>query len=207
MDDEKFVTVQFQGEDAAHYISYISAMIGLLKTIDEKNTVQAIIKNVSDSENLIRLLEHAQGAKRFADVFWKDQLGIKVDTEYLDGIISALGNQIASLRIELPEALTNSIESSSESCVYVLRESNGGLYKIGFSKRFRKRLSQIRSGIPYKVDVVCIIGSTKPNELESFLHAYFKEKKHKGEWFNLDNTEISSLLRIATEVVDKRKLP
>ena len=73
-------------------------------------------------------------------------------------------------------------------CVYVF---NMGLYyKIGVTTSLKSRLSQF-SGYPDKVTLVLSRYCKEPFAVEKKLHFLFKHKRCGGEWFKLDNEDLT----------------
>ena len=85
--------------------------------------------------------------------------------------------------------------------VYLFNVEGTDVYKIGHSKHPEKRLLQLQTGNPTKIEFVNSFESNYATQLESFLHRKFKHKKHsedeeklQGEFFCLDEYDISGFL-------------
>jgi hypothetical protein len=85
--------------------------------------------------------------------------------------------------------------------VYLFNAEGTDVYKIGHSKHPEKRLLQLQTGNPTKIEFVNSFESNYATQLESFLHRKFKHKKHsedeeklQGEFFCLDEYDISGFL-------------
>ena len=77
---------------------------------------------------------------------------------------------------------------SDESKVYLLKIVNDdkSLYKIGFTKgSVYKRINELQTGCPYKINVVDTYTSEYGMIIEQTLHNVFSYKKTHGEWFEL----------------------
>lgn len=85
--------------------------------------------------------------------------------------------------------------------VYLMKDASGS-YKIGATANLDKRLEQLKSANP-TIELVKFAESRDPMALERQLHAYFREKRGHGEWFGLDECDISEIGR----VLDHEKLP
>lgn len=85
--------------------------------------------------------------------------------------------------------------------VYLFNVEGTNVYKIGNSKHPEKRLLQLQTGNPTKIEFVNSFKSNYATKLESFLHRKFKHKKYsedeeklRGEFFCLDKDDVSGFL-------------
>lgn len=78
--------------------------------------------------------------------------------------------------------------------VYVLK--CGDHYKIGQSKRPRKRLTQLRTGSPHPIEVVHTLRTAHFRAIERTLHVKFRDKRGTGEWFALSDEDIEYIKSI-----------
>jgi len=85
----------------------------------------------------------------------------------------------------------NEHKRSEKNCVYVI-ESNG-LYKIGFSSDFTKRLSSYNTHTPLN-KIICVAFNNNAFDLESELHKKWNYLNVSGEWFNLNQSQLLELL-------------
>ena len=69
--------------------------------------------------------------------------------------------------------------------IYLISYDNQFL-KIGYTKNITKRLSQLQTSIPIKLEVLHLIDGDIT--LEKRLHVLFKDLRTQGEWFNFDNS-------------------
>jgi DNA-binding XRE family transcriptional regulator len=69
--------------------------------------------------------------------------------------------------------------------IYLISYDNQFL-KIGYTKNITKRLSQLQTSIPIKLEVLHLIDGDIT--LEKRLHILFKDLRTQGEWFNFDNS-------------------
>jgi DNA-binding XRE family transcriptional regulator len=69
--------------------------------------------------------------------------------------------------------------------IYLISYDNQFL-KIGYTKNITKRLSQLQTSIPIKLEVLHLIDGDIT--LEKKLHFLFKDLRTQGEWFNFDNS-------------------
>lgn len=76
--------------------------------------------------------------------------------------------------------------------VYVIRQTGGGLSKIGWSTTPKARLAALRIGSPVPLELVGVIEGTQSDEAQ--WHATFREKRSHGEWFALTDQDIEYVL-------------
>ena len=79
-----------------------------------------------------------------------------------------------------------------EGTVYIISDTYGS-YKIGYAKSFYKRLKSYQTSLPYGPEVIKIIRSKNMRELEKELLNKYKEKRIRGEWFDLNEEDIQYL--------------
>jgi len=75
--------------------------------------------------------------------------------------------------------------------------TEGCQIKIGLAKDIRRRRMQLQIGSPVTLEIMGWIQSRDDASLERALHAKFKKHRERGEWFNLDPSEILPDLRRA----------
>lgn len=73
--------------------------------------------------------------------------------------------------------------------VYLL-ESNG-LYKIGYSNHPETRLRRLMTGSACQITIVHTIYTALFREIEHRLHNRFWKKRVHGEWFALDESDVT----------------
>jgi predicted GIY-YIG superfamily endonuclease len=81
--------------------------------------------------------------------------------------------------------------------LYVIKNNNTGLYKIGITQNIRQRFAQLRTQSGCDLTLIFNIlfeqGYDERTAIaENYLHEYFKDKriKGKGEWFNLNPRDL-----------------
>lgn len=88
--------------------------------------------------------------------------------------------------------------------IYLIKAQEIYLYKIGITKNVSKRIKQLQTGCPYKLE---LIASYEPkffvNKIEKTLHRNFSTYQKnpdfselQGEWFNLPNEIVFNFLEI-----------
>ena len=73
----------------------------------------------------------------------------------------------------------------------------GGLTKIGVSRNVTQRLRALQSSSPMHLVVLATKKYNHPKEaysIESELYARFKDKRGHGEWFDLTDRDINTIL-------------
>ena len=69
--------------------------------------------------------------------------------------------------------------------VYLMRNDETSLYKIGISKDPSKRIEQLQTGNDADLTLVCTFLSTYPTKVEIALQNSFAHIRKRGEWFDL----------------------
>lgn len=78
------------------------------------------------------------------------------------------------------------------NCVYIGYDENG-LFKIGMTDNWQRRLRQIQNMNP-NFQFLCVIPQDKPAITEASLHVKFASKRMVGEWFQLSAEDIKTIL-------------
>jgi hypothetical protein len=76
--------------------------------------------------------------------------------------------------------------------VYLLK--TGWHYKIGKSKDVRKRVASLQTASPYLIELVCAVETSDMDFLERWLHGFYKEYRTNGEWFELPEHVVDSVV-------------
>ena len=87
------------------------------------------------------------------------------------------------------------IKTGNPGFIYILKADNG-LYKIGKAKHVDSRVTYLGVKIPMHIELLHSFESSDYTCAELHLHEKFKDKRDVGEWFKLDEDDISSLLSI-----------
>ena len=101
----------------------------------------------------------------------------------------------------LPEIDTNS------SYVYIIKNMDTGNIKIGVSNDVQKRLNTFRTGNDCQLELVykSVICSNSFS-IEQSVHEYFKDYRVRGEWFNVDESEVIRFLECSNYTL-KTQMP
>src|SRR3989338_123579 len=77
--------------------------------------------------------------------------------------------------------------------VYLFK--SGRYYKIGKTNDTVRRGSELRIQLPEKMDLIHSIKTDDPSGIEAYWHRRFETKRMKGEWFDLNSTDIKAFKR------------
>ncbi len=68
--------------------------------------------------------------------------------------------------------------------VYLIKA--GEFCKIGITTNpIEKRIAQLQTACPQKIEVIELLEVPKPFEMEAYLHKVFMPRRETGEWFSL----------------------
>lgn len=80
--------------------------------------------------------------------------------------------------------------------VYFVRESGSYLIKIGKARDPERRINNdFGTLMPYDFEIVQLISSANYHKTEYLFHQYFKDKRIKGEWFDLTGRDLNWIQR------------
>jgi hypothetical protein len=69
--------------------------------------------------------------------------------------------------------------------------SGGPFTKIGYTTgQLKKRMEAFAVGNPFHLQVRKTLETEKPKEIEKALHAYFRDYRVRGEWYDLSDHHI-----------------
>lgn len=75
--------------------------------------------------------------------------------------------------------------------IYLIHKTNSNTYKIGKSKHPSKRVNQLQTANGNKLELLYEYSTKVPDQLEKMLHINFKTSKQIGEWFELNENQVS----------------
>ena len=82
--------------------------------------------------------------------------------------------------------------------VYIVRHSDSNYYKIGRSStKWSHRKSQLQTGNPLPLIDVAVLYLDDYPELEYDLHVALDSTRRQGEWFELDEDDVSDVIEYA----------
>ncbi|MGH7244802.1 MAG: GIY-YIG nuclease family protein [Phycisphaerales bacterium] len=80
-------------------------------------------------------------------------------------------------------------ERHAPGFVYLMKSA--GKYKIGKAASVEERFKTIATLIPMPLELIHVIKADDAFGVESFWHRRFKHKRASGEWFDLDESDVS----------------
>jgi hypothetical protein len=80
--------------------------------------------------------------------------------------------------------------------VYLFRRTGTDEYKIGISNDPQRRVLEARTNSKDRLQIVHVIATDDPEDIEGLLHRRFKVNRIRGEWFWLDDIDVRSIQRI-----------
>lgn len=90
------------------------------------------------------------------------------------------------------------LDENEDDSLYIIK--SGDLYKIGYSSSFSKRIKNYKVHNP-DLKILLVIKTSDAFDLEQTLHTKYKDKRIKGEWFNLDVDDITEITSILYNVI------
>ena len=87
----------------------------------------------------------------------------------------------------------------NEDFIYLIKSN--GLYKIGYTTNLKSRLNdyKVHFGL---VEVVYIYKGFNCYELETILHNLVMDKNHRGEWFELNDKDVLSIVSYCSKLIN-----
>jgi predicted RNase H-related nuclease YkuK (DUF458 family) len=80
-------------------------------------------------------------------------------------------------------------------------------YKIGYTKRsVEERIKEFKTGNVSEFEIVDSFSSKWGSKIESLLHKYYKDKKVNGEWFDLNEKEVSKFNEACQKIHNNFKM-
>lgn len=76
---------------------------------------------------------------------------------------------------------------------YVYLLGGNGYYKIGSSQYERKRAKEVGSRLPFETKIILTIPTGHRFNLEKKIQEEYSEKRARGEWFELDQSDIQEI--------------
>lgn len=80
--------------------------------------------------------------------------------------------------------------------IYIAKANNN--HKIGYTKSLTRRLRQMKTA-NHSIEIIHTIPVLNGRVVEKKLHAYFFDKRISGEWYDLNENEVSLVLECKTE--------
>ena len=87
--------------------------------------------------------------------------------------------------------------------VYVVKCAE--LYKIGATKNATQRIARFETAYPHDLRVVRVAQVPNMAHIEKTLHARFAEKRVKGEWFNLNSSDLRAIAGVLPNKIEVKR--
>lgn len=110
---------------------------------------------------------------------------LETAVEFLTNFIE-LRNKITEAEINLSKSLKKYGEKELKGDqIYVISTEDGTRSKVGVSKHPEKRLKELQTGSPSKLELKfsTFTGKYKAYDIEKMIHALFDDTRTTGEWF------------------------
>ena len=96
--------------------------------------------------------------------------------------------------VQIQNALSLFFSHKKNGYIYLIKNNDSGLFKIGITKDLKRRFRQLetQSGCSLRLVFAGLFldDDTPVNETEKVLHNKYKDRKKIGEWFNLTREDI-----------------
>jgi Meiotically up-regulated gene 113 len=96
---------------------------------------------------------------------------------------------------------TKQQKEENENFVYLMHNKSNGYYKIGRSIKPEHREKTLQAQEP---DVILIEKWMAPAEIERLLHQKYKQKRKRGEWFELIENDIEEIKIFMLEIISRK---
>lgn len=100
---------------------------------------------------------------------------------------------IAAVDEQAPDSWAHAGAADAFGFVYLMK--SGKFYKIGLSICPEKRAYEVRLVLPEEVVLVHKIKTDDPAGIEAYWHHRFKDRRLRGEWFDLSAQDIKAFRR------------
>ena len=88
------------------------------------------------------------------------------------------------------------VQPTSPGYLYLLRGVHG-FYKIGLSDTPQDRVATLGVQLPFAIEVTHLIKTNNMKAAEGRLHTRYADKRVNGEWFKLDETDVTAICAIS----------
>mgnify|MGYP003660112683 CR=1 FL=1 len=103
-----------------------------------------------------------------------------------------------AIRLKATKELAEIEEVVKQDYLYIIE--NNGLYKIGYTSDWKKRLQQYKTHLGL-VNVIYLTKQIDCFYLESELHILFKDKRDIGEWFSLNRNDLFDAIKFCSSKI------
>jgi len=172
--------------------------------IDENTLLVKLIDYIEDKGRFPTRpdikIKHYEDCSFPSDVTFRKRLGRKHEiAQKVIKYCKEKGNLQHIIEICLPHSESpkdnNILENGTQTYghVYLLKHDNA--YKIGKSYDITRRYKEIKVQMPHDTEEIHVIETDDPSGIEAYWHHRFKDKKLKGEWFNLSQSDVKAFKR------------
>jgi len=152
------------------------------------------IDAIETSEPLIvYLVDTVEANQKYVDM--GEPLGITFKMLLEDTNNGNLLNHLRELLAKEPEPKNE----PRPGYIYLLQ--GVGVYKIGRTKSPKRRYSTLSVKLPFDVKIVHLIKTNDMASAEKYLHDKYQQKRVRGEWFKLSDSDIKETRQIESMVV------
>ncbi len=106
-------------------------------------------------------------------------------------VLQMCENYVPRRRAPEPPAKDNGL--ANFGVIYLVK--SGRHYKIGRSNSAERRTYELSIKLPEPLTVVHVIKTDDPVGIEAYWHERFKAKRVRGEWFDLDSSDVAAFKR------------
>lgn len=85
--------------------------------------------------------------------------------------------------------------SKKETIGFVYLAKSNRDYKIGHTFNIDRRRDDITLLLPEKFEIIHVIKTEDPRGIEDYWHKRFESKRKRGEWFNLNSSDVKAFKR------------
>ena|SRR5687767_13808899 len=86
-------------------------------------------------------------------------------------------------------------DSKQIGYVYFIQNKFSGFIKIGRTKNIERRIAIFTKMFSFPIQVIQHIRTLNYERIEKSFHNYYSKKRVRGEWFNLNDTDIAQIVQ------------
>lgn len=98
----------------------------------------------------------------------------------------------------LAKAGKKKVSEMDRRCVYVAQAESGHI-KIGKSNNPHQRIQQLEVGNPESIELLASVKVDHATETERRMHKQFQEYRAKGEWFDVPESDVDTVIETLRE--------
>ena len=142
------------------------------------------------TDNFLKELQKADSIREEMEISPQEYLDKNGKDEYWQ----AFGGDVLLERNKT--AIKEKKQRKEKGYVYIAKEYVYGYFKIGKSKNPRKRIKKLHDSSMDRVDLVTFFYTANSSNDEAYLHDLLKNKHCMGEWFDLDEQDLTKIDKI-----------